>query len=684
MPFRPNPNDELTINGTTYYVAEHPAAPGMPYGQEGRAGIVYRLLSSGSEGQALKVFKPRFRLPYLVSKAEKLAACANMPGLQAARRAVLTPTRQTDLLRQHPDLTYAVLMPWIEGPTWLEIVLEKKPFTPEHSLSLARSLADVMVRMEERGLAHCDLSGPNVMLPALAGGEGVALIDLEGLYAPGMIQPQALSSGSAGYAHQQASGGLWEPESDRFAGAVLLAEMLGWCDPQICQASWGESYFEPKEMQQEGERYRALVASLHRHWGDGVSALFERAWRSDSLSDCPTFGEWLVALPVSSEQVSAGQEQEATVQPAEHQAVTVKPVVQETLVPEVTASAQVETVREVRAFMQAARRMEENGKLDEAIDTYHQAQELATSDPALRSLANEIALTLQDLETRQRGTKSFVPARPVSPASPVVPVSVQPAAIENRPARKGKGWIWALVIVSLVIVGLIVACLIGWGIQQQQAEESALATAQAQAQATAQAQALATATAWAQQATATAQARAFAAQATAESLQSQGIEVFGPESGTIVQNPNDNLQAVSSSDVTLRNFITEVVVHNPYNTAENPWSYSIVFRQSYTADYAFFLDVSSDASWELTLDDGGRWSTISQGYLQNLDTSVNGSNQIRLIATDNVAAFYLNDEFIDVLDISGNTNSGDVRLVVGIEIVGKTTPFSNFTVWELP
>ena len=45
MPFRPNVQDELIIAGTIYRVAEHPAAPGFPYGQEGRAGIVYQLFS---------------------------------------------------------------------------------------------------------------------------------------------------------------------------------------------------------------------------------------------------------------------------------------------------------------------------------------------------------------------------------------------------------------------------------------------------------------------------------------------------------------------------------------------------------------------------------------------------------------------------------------------------------------
>jgi serine/threonine protein kinase len=176
---RPNVQDELIIAGTIYRVAEHPAAPGFPYGQEGRAGIVYQLLSLtsypapagrevGSEGRvALKVFKPRFRTPALVAQAEKLAALADLPGLRATQRTVLTPTHHAALLQQHPDLIYAVLMPWIEGPTWQEVLLAKRPLDPRQVLTLARELAEVLTHMEQRAIAHCDLSGPNVLLPAL-------------------------------------------------------------------------------------------------------------------------------------------------------------------------------------------------------------------------------------------------------------------------------------------------------------------------------------------------------------------------------------------------------------------------------------------------------------------------------------------------------------------------------------
>ena len=118
MTFSARVNEELLIGGTTYRIAEHPHAPGMPYGQEGRQATVYQLVT-GDERRALKVFKSRYQVPALVALADRLAKFADYPGLTVCRRTVLTARRHTELLRQYPDLTYAVLMPWIEGSSWM-------------------------------------------------------------------------------------------------------------------------------------------------------------------------------------------------------------------------------------------------------------------------------------------------------------------------------------------------------------------------------------------------------------------------------------------------------------------------------------------------------------------------------------------------------------------------------------
>ena len=240
MPFQAEVNLELAIDNMHWRIAEHPAAPGMPYGQEGRSAVVYRL-DNGTEARALKVFKPRYRLPSLVALAQKLQPFADTPGLAVCQRTVLTPQHHAALLRQYPDLIYAVLMPWIEGPTWMEVVLRRDDpqdsvLSQEQSLALARALIAILAEMEQRSVAHCDLSGPNVLLPGIlptaersGGGGDVALVDVEQLYGPGLERPNVLPGGSPGYAHQTAPDGLWSSEADRFAGAVLAAEMLGEC-----------------------------------------------------------------------------------------------------------------------------------------------------------------------------------------------------------------------------------------------------------------------------------------------------------------------------------------------------------------------------------------------------------------------------------------------------------------------
>jgi hypothetical protein len=493
MSFRPNVHDELTLNGITYRIAEHPAAPGIPYGQEGRAGIVYQLLPSptgrgvGGEGaMALKVFRARFRTPALVSQAEKLAAFADLPGLTVCRRTVLTPQRNADLLRREPDLTYAVLMPWIEGPTWVEVMLEKRPLTPQQALDLARAFADLLSRMEQNGIAHCDLSGPNVLLPMLAGqtADGrpqtayrppstVELVDVEGLYAPSLPRPEALPSGSSGYAHRTAREGLWGPTADRFAGAVLLAEMLGWGDETVREACYGETYFDPAEMpslnsplppgEGLGVRAATLLSALARHYGQPVTDLFERAWTSETLADCPTFGEWLVALPLT----PSPQPPSPLPQVGEGKGVAAQPPGEE-------VRAAVDATAEIRAFMQVARRFEEQNNYQAALEAYRQALELAQADSSLRSLAYEIELTVQDVEKRAVAQSPSLrplvetPAPPVSPLPLGVPFGDDkgPGVREVSAERRRKpGWgfwlLWVLANAMSWAVGFNVQNAIG-------------------------------------------------------------------------------------------------------------------------------------------------------------------------------------------------------------------------------
>ncbi len=307
MAFDPNVRDRFIINGVTYEMAEHPAAKGIAYGQAGRMATAYQLINVDAPGDrhALKVIKEKWRVPALVALAQKLEPLAELPGLAVCRRMVLNARQHGNLLRQHPDLLYAPLMPWMSGPTWMQIILEQRVLSPKQSLALARTLAEVLTALEERGVAHCDLSGPNLIITSMPDDQelsppcSMALVDVEQLFGPGLDSPSLLAAGSPGYAHKASPKGLWSADADRFAGAILLTEMLGFCDDAVRRAAAGESYFTPEEIQHDSARLQILRASLRVGWGEGILNLFDRVWTSEALCNCPTLGEWLVTLPLT-------------------------------------------------------------------------------------------------------------------------------------------------------------------------------------------------------------------------------------------------------------------------------------------------------------------------------------------------------------------------------------------------
>lgn len=417
MTFQPNPGDGIVVNGTAYTVGQHPAAPGVAYAQAGRQGIVYQLLPVDGElheAKALKVFFPKFRIPAMVYQSEHMGNYCEIPGLQVSSREVLTPERNGDLIAEYPDLLYAVIMPWIHGCTWFDVISDQRNLGRSESLMLAKALAAIGSSMEQRGLAHCDLSAPNVMLPFFSevklpeGAAAVELVDVEQMYSPKMDRPDVLLAGSPGYAaHRTVHSGLWSSYADRFAGAVIIAEMLGWSDPAIVNRAWGESYFDQHEMQTPCERYFLLKKSLGQRWGTRISDLFGRTWDSQDLSSCPTFGEWLIALSSLSEEEVVEEVPAAAAAATSHDdhSDENRSETSQEVPAEIMASLGIEPgTREVndsvvgRLFHQA-RDLEDAGNLSGALEIFRSAYHFVKKDSPLEV---ELAAAIQGLEEQLR------------------------------------------------------------------------------------------------------------------------------------------------------------------------------------------------------------------------------------------------------------------------------------------
>ena len=302
--FRPHPNQRLQIGRHIYRFLPHPATPAFPYGQEGRMATVYKLIreTAGTQSaagihRAFKVFKAAYRTPQIEVKARELRAFARMPGLQACTRRVISPQRPEyqALLKAHPDLAYAVLMPWVPGETWGDVMLRKSPLQRERVWNLAWSTLYILLEMEKRNMAHCDLAAANVMVDWRNEQPVVALVDVEQLYAPNLTPPDKLLVGSPGYMPHFDRESLWGPLGDRFAGAVLLAEMLAWYHPEVVRLGNEQSYFKDEEMHTDSERFRLLIQAL-QGWSKTFADLFRYAWLASSLHECPPLALWYDAF----------------------------------------------------------------------------------------------------------------------------------------------------------------------------------------------------------------------------------------------------------------------------------------------------------------------------------------------------------------------------------------------------
>ena len=262
------------------------------YAESGKEGTVYKVLKN-KEKYALKVFYPEYRDIRLLENTEKLSRFRDLEGFRVAERNLFEPDEYPELLRQYPDLTYAVLMPWIEGMIWGNLMLDPEPaLQPDHYIQIAKTLTRVVNNLEKQGLAHCDLSNNNFII--VNGFSEIQLIDVEDMYAPDMPRPiPDVSYGTIGYRTRWiAEHGLWGPESDRFATAVLCSEILVWHNQEIREKRSGNtSFFDEEEIGEDNERFELMTGYLDQT-NKALPGLFEKAWFAKDFSQCPPVAEW--------------------------------------------------------------------------------------------------------------------------------------------------------------------------------------------------------------------------------------------------------------------------------------------------------------------------------------------------------------------------------------------------------
>ena len=166
---------------------------------------------------------------------------------------------------------------------------------------------------------------------------------------------------------------------------------------------------------------------------------------------------------------------------------------------------------------------------------------------------------------------------------------------------------------------------------------------------------------------------------------------YGPSSGELWHDPTDGLIKTQFANVFLSDMIVSATFVNPYSAASNDWDYGFIFRKTGTGPTVRFLQVlvTSRKEWELSSRSAGgsRDRKIAEGTLNKLDTSAGGRNNVRVTVFGGRALFFVNGEFISMLDLSSLTDSGDVAAITGSyaggEVAGAVTRYQDFQVHPL-
>lgn len=301
--FRPSRAAPLAIGPVYYHFTPHPLFPDEDevYAIEGGEAVIYQLWrQQDNTFWALKVSHSSFRGPHIARSTDALRPFAHLPGLYLGNRVCLTKAHYGDLINRFPDLEYAVLMPWITGRTWAGFLADRAAnaqYTRQQALDLAVATAHVLWDLEAHSLAHTDIAGGNIVLgPDF---KRVELLDIENLYIPNSPQPVRVSRGTPGYQHRNLDArGNWRPDGDRFAGAIILAEMLALSDPYVRAKVHpdAETLFLPYELQSVNAPLWSEVRDALWNLCQPALHLFDLAWAAPDLAQCPTMEAWAITL----------------------------------------------------------------------------------------------------------------------------------------------------------------------------------------------------------------------------------------------------------------------------------------------------------------------------------------------------------------------------------------------------
>ena len=313
----------VRICGLDFRLKSSPHLAGAPLCiQKGQATVLFLEQVPQGHTWLIKIFTPGRR----PTDAYLLAVEHCLPG----SAAFLACTQRRLLTREHLDLrasSYknsalpgwaegAVLIPKVPGTTWSSVAEDLRDGVLQMPLFVRLRLGVALARcidiLEAGQCSHRDLSGTNVFVDE----EGrVWLIDFDCLYHPDLPFQPNTTVGTLGYVAPflKVTRGhpdpalSWRPCADRFALAVLIAEIL-LTGPDLGPPQEDGTLFSQAQIDEPGNHFVREIISRLKGLSKSCGSLLERAFGSLTFEACPSPQEWIGALKGTLRRVQTGPE----------------------------------------------------------------------------------------------------------------------------------------------------------------------------------------------------------------------------------------------------------------------------------------------------------------------------------------------------------------------------------------
>lgn len=295
-------SDVITIRGKDYTFI--PDGRNVFVDGTGSRAHVYKLKSDGKM-YALKVFKPEYQHEYSSANFQFFQQqLADIPAFYwVKQRILINQTEDSILITKYPHIENAILMPWLDYPTLdgLRKHITQTLTRQDKCRALAGILAHTLAVLEHRGIAHGDISISNVLINWDEA--ELYIIDIEEMFHASLTKPSMVplsNGGTSGYRFRSTFTS-WQPEADRFAGAILISEILTLSRTACRDASAEESYFTQDDLDRRFtssiERFDTLKEEMQEITnGSKLIQLLEPTWRANAITDIPELVQWHTLL----------------------------------------------------------------------------------------------------------------------------------------------------------------------------------------------------------------------------------------------------------------------------------------------------------------------------------------------------------------------------------------------------